>query len=98
MDFNAKNFAYVTKNFGDFIDEVEKGEKLYLRSLSAVKPSEVPANIENDFTSLAQDFRLPPELEFVVKNAHSSPLRLSGPVIMWLHYDVSLHYATLVCS
>ncbi|RDW85720.1 hypothetical protein BP5796_04045 [Coleophoma crateriformis] len=95
MDFKTKNFAYVSKSFGDFIDNIESGEKLYLRSLSAEKPSELPANIENDFPTLAKDFRLPPELEFVAKNAHSSPLRLSGPVIMWLHYDVM---ANVLCQ
>lgn len=88
MDFQAKNFSYITKTFGDFIDQVSNGEKLYLRSLSSSKPSELPADITRDFTSIAGDFRLPPELRLVTENIHSSPLRISGPVIMWLHYDV----------
>lgn len=88
MNFKAKNFSYVTKRFGDLIDEIDAGSKLYLRSLSAERPSELPADIRRDFPSIADDFRLPPELSFIMENAHSSPLRISGPVIMWLHYDV----------
>lgn len=89
MDFQSKNFAYSTKTFGDFIDQVDRGGRLYLRSLSSEKPAELPADITRDFPSIAEDFRLPPELAPVIENAHSCPLRISGPVIMWLHYDVS---------
>ncbi|PBP23270.1 leucine carboxyl methyltransferase [Diplocarpon rosae] len=88
MDFKSKNFAYVTRRLGSFLDQIESGEKLYLRTLSSDRPSEQPADIKNDFPSIANDFRLPPELSFVTANAHSSPLRISGPVNMWLHYDV----------
>lgn len=90
MNFSSKNFTYVTKKFGDFLDEIEKGSKLYLRSLSAEKASELPADIVKDYPSISADFQLPPELASVTQNAHSSPLRISGPVNMWLHYDVSL--------
>jgi tRNA wybutosine-synthesizing protein 4 len=90
MDFPKKNFSYVTKTFGEFIEQADNGERLYLRSLSFDKPSHLPANITTDFPSIAADFQLPPELSLVVENAHSSPLRISGPVIMWLHYDVGL--------
>jgi tRNA wybutosine-synthesizing protein 4 len=89
MDFQTKNFAYTTKLFGDFLDQIDRGEKLYLRSLSAEKPAELPADIARDFRSIASDFRLPPELAMVRENAHSCPLRISGPVVMWLHYDAS---------
>jgi tRNA wybutosine-synthesizing protein 4 len=89
MNFKTKNFNYTPKRFGDFFDQIDSGEKLYLRSLSSEKPSEQPADFTRDFPSIAPDFRLPPELEFITKNAHSSPLRISGPVIMWLHYDVT---------
>lgn len=95
MNFNTKNFSYVTKKFGDFVDEIEAGGKLYLRSLSSVKPSEVAADISEDFPSIAADFRLPPELSVIMDNAHSSPLRISGPVTMWLHYDVM---ANVLCK
>jgi tRNA wybutosine-synthesizing protein 4 len=90
MDFQSKNFTYVTKTFGDFIDKTDNGERLYLRSLSSEKPSEFPADIARDFPTIAADFRLPPEFKSIIENAHSSPLRISGPVIMWLHYDVNL--------
>lgn len=90
MDFVSKNFEYVTMPFGKFMDAVDNGEKLYLRSLSAEKPSEIPADLERDFPDIADDFQLPPELGVVREKAHSSPLRISGPVTMWLHYDVCL--------
>ena len=89
MNFNTKNFKYVTKSFGDFVEEVGKGSKQYLRSLAANKPAETPANIFVDFPELSPDFCLPPQLESVARKAHSLPLRISGRVVMWLHYDVS---------
>lgn len=89
MNFQTKNFSYVTKEFGKFIDEIYDGSRQYLRSVSSVNPMEQPANLAQDFPGLQGDFHLPPELSFVSENAHSFPLRLSGPVILWLHYDVS---------
>jgi tRNA wybutosine-synthesizing protein 4 len=89
MDFTAKNFRYVTTEFGDFAQRVERGDKLYLRALSDEKPSEKPAMLSDDFPALAPDFVLPEQLSLVAKNLFSSVLRLSGPVNMWLHYDVS---------
>lgn len=91
MNFVTKNFRYVTKSFGDFVEELSKGSKQYLRSLAASKPTETPASISVDFPELSPDFCLPPQLEQVAQKAHSSPLRISGPVTMWLHYDVSHH-------
>ncbi len=88
MDFVSKNFRYVTKPFGEFIEAVDAGKRLYLRSLSAEKPSELPADLDRDFPTIANDFHLPPELKMVGENIHSSALRISGPVNMWLHYDV----------
>jgi tRNA wybutosine-synthesizing protein 4 len=88
MDFVSKNFQYMTMPFGEFMEAVDGGNRLYLRSLSAEKPSELPADIDRDFPTIANDFRLPPELRFVKENIHSSALRISGPVNMWLHYDV----------
>ena len=91
MNFRAKNFSYSTKTFGDFIDQAERGAKVYLRSLSADRPSEIATRINDDFPSIASDFQLPSELDIVTGNEsfHSSVLRISGPVNMWLHYDVS---------
>jgi tRNA wybutosine-synthesizing protein 4 len=89
MDFNAKNFNYVTKEFGMFMDEVARGGKMYLRALSEGSPADKPAVLSHDFPSLAEEFILPPGLSFVAENTFSSVLRITGPVNMWLHYDVS---------
>lgn len=88
LDFQKKNFRYVTKTFGEFSKQIKQGSRQYLRSLAAEKPSVRPADLGDDFPDLKPDFELPHELETVKMNAHSSSLRISGPVIMWLHYDV----------
>jgi tRNA wybutosine-synthesizing protein 4 len=89
MSFQTKNFAYKTKDFGTFMNEVHAGGRQYLRSLSSDQPTKLPAILAVDFPSLDGDFCLPEALSHVVENAHSSPLRISGPVTLWLHYDVS---------
>ena len=89
MSFQSKNFSYVTKAFGTFLDEVHAGGRQYLRSISAEEPSKLPANLALDFPGLENDFRLPEPFSLVTERAHSSPLRISGPVTLWLHYDVS---------
>ncbi|CAM1509229.1 Fc.00g029680.m01.CDS01 [Cosmosporella sp. VM-42] len=96
MDFNSKNFRYVTDTFGAFMDRAQRGGRLYLRSLSEQKPSEVPANIDKDFPLLATDFVLPPELRLVKEQLFSSVLRISGRVNMWLHYDVMANVYTQI--
>jgi tRNA wybutosine-synthesizing protein 4 len=90
MSFQTKNFSYTTKTFGTFMDEVYAGGRQYLRSISAEQPTKVPANLSVDFPTLNDDFCLPESLSVVAANAHSSPLRISGPVTLWLHYDVSV--------
>lgn len=95
MDFQSKNFSYVTRTFGDFIDQADNGGQLYLRSLSSQDPSQLPADIKKDFPSIADDFCLPSELASILESFHSSPLRISGPVNMWLHYDVM---ANVLCQ
>ncbi|KAG9248031.1 leucine carboxyl methyltransferas-like protein 2 [Calycina marina] len=95
MDFKSKNFKYTTMPFADCIDRAESGGRLYLRSLSADKPSELPADISKDFPSIAADFQLPPELSVITQTFHSSPLRISGDVNVWLHYDVM---ANVLCQ
>lgn len=89
MNFQHKNFTYTTKEFGTFLNEVYAGSRQYLRSISATQPAKTPANLAEDFPGLKDDFRLPEQLALVAANAHSSPLRISGAVNMWLHYDVS---------
>ncbi|KAK6064815.1 leucine carboxyl methyltransferase [Seiridium cupressi] len=89
LDFTSKNFSYVTKGFGMFVEEVARGGKMYLRALSEASPTDKPAVLSQDFPALAQEFVLPPELAFVAENIFSSVLRITGPVNMWLHYDAS---------
>lgn len=89
MDFLAKNFRYKTQTFQEFAGDVDDGKKLYLRALSADKPSGAPSILDVDFPIIASDFVLPPQLAFVNDKLFSSVLRISGPVNMWLHYDVS---------
>ncbi|KAJ5620421.1 LCM-domain-containing protein [Penicillium lagena] len=95
MSFQAKNFSYVTKEFGTFLDEVHAGGRQYLRSISVDQPSKLPADLATDFPGLQNDFCIPEPLALVTENAHSSPLRISGPVTMWLHYDVM---ANVLCQ
>jgi len=61
MSFKEKNFAYISTTFGEFLDRIDAGERLYLRSLSSEAPSEKPANITMDFPTITADFSLPPE-------------------------------------
>lgn len=95
MRFANKNFTYKKMAFGDLIDAASGDAHLYMRGLSVEKPVEAPTSLEQDFPSLAADFILPPELQYVRTHAHSSPLRISGAVNMWLHYDVM---ANVLCQ
>lgn len=89
MDFNSKNFRYVTEPFSSFMAKAARGEAVYLRALSEAKPTESPANLQDDFPTLADDFQLPEELSLIKDRMFSSVLRISGRAKMWLHYDVS---------
>jgi len=95
MDFQTKNFSYSTTSFGNLIDSAIDGKHVYLRALSAEKPADRVTHLSEDFPTIAGDFQLPPELAYVLDHAHSSPLRISGPVTMWLHYDVM---ANVLCQ
>ena len=95
LNFQQKNFQYVTKKFQDFADQIKEGSRQYMRSLASDEPSEKPANFWVDFPELGPDFELPSEFEMVKRNMHSAVLRISGPVIMWLHYDVM---ANVLCQ
>ena len=96
MDFQLKNFAYVKKSFGEFIDDFQSGCKQYLRSLASEDPTGRPANLTEDFPRLACDFCLLEEMHRATDQVHSSILRVSGSVNMWLHYDVGLYPSLLV--
>ncbi|KAL8707629.1 MAG: hypothetical protein Q9220_007367 [cf. Caloplaca sp. 1 TL-2023] len=95
LNFQTKNFRYVKKPFGEFIQEACNGSRVYLRSLSEAKPADEPASLYDDFPGLQDDFTLPEKFDTVLRNQHSSSLRISGPVNMWLHYDVM---ANILCQ
>ncbi|KAI9713496.1 MAG: tRNA methyltransferase ppm2 [Bogoriella megaspora] len=95
MNFRNKNFKYVNVAFGKFMDDIRDGAKYYLRAISSTKPTKQVTNLQDDYPEIAADFRLPPELRLVTTQIHSSPLRISGPVAMWLHYDVM---ANVLCQ
>jgi len=97
MNFQEKNFNYVQKPFNTFIDEISGGSRQYqyLRSIASIDPSGKPADFWADFPELGPEFELPSEYDTVKRNMHSSVLRISGPVTMWLHYDVM---ANVLCQ
>lgn len=95
MSFQRKDFTYVTKPFGIFLEQIYNGGHQYLRSISSSDPSKRVANLDLDFPEIAQDFRLPPELRLVADTYHSSPLRITGDVAVWLHVDTM---ANVLCQ
>ena len=94
MDFNFKNFKYAKKPFKDFVDEIIGGSPQYLRSVSFENPAGKPADIFVDFPEIASGFRLPPQLDIVKQKMHSSVLRISGPVTMWLVRTFGVHVSS----
>ncbi|KAL8946463.1 MAG: hypothetical protein Q9222_007143 [Ikaeria aurantiellina] len=70
LNFQTKNFRYVKKPFGEFIQEACNGSRQYLRSLNEVKPSDEPASVYDDFPSLQDEFTLPEQFETVRRNQH----------------------------
>ena len=97
MDFQHKNFNYIKKSFGVFIDDFKLGQKQYLRSLASNDPAAKPADLVVDFPRLAKDFHLLDQLTSITESIHSSVLRISGFVDMWLHYDVRFAISTMFC-
>ena len=102
MNFHTKNFMYSTKKLEAFLQSIESGGNEYLRSLASEQPANNPAVLATDYPKLAHDFQLPKELQTASRNIHSAVLRISGPVTMWLHYDVSsypeVRYDNLIAS
>lgn len=91
MNFQRKDFTYTTLTFHNFIKILQNNREahMYLRSLSSNNPTQSPAIFDDDWPSLADDVHLDhPSLAFIRRNKHSSPLRISANVNMWLHYDV----------
>jgi len=95
MTFKDKNFAYVKKPFGEFIDGIASGSRAYLRAVSSTQPTRLPTKLEDDFPAIASDFQLTRVFDAIRANIHSTPLRISGPVGLWLHYDV---LANVLCQ
>ncbi|KAL6161294.1 tRNA methyltransferase ppm2 [Exserohilum turcicum] len=88
MTFKDKNFAYVKKSAASFLDGIAQGSHEYLRAVSSSQPTKLPTSLEADFPSIAPDFQIPEPCAVIKQTLHSSPLRISGPVSLWLHYDV----------
>ncbi|KAF2451370.1 LCM-domain-containing protein [Karstenula rhodostoma CBS 690.94] len=98
MTFKDKNFSYVKKPLGDFLDGIAAGAQTYLRAVSSAQPNKLPTKLEDDFPSIAGDFTIPEVLDVIKNTLHSSPLRISGPVALWLHYDVLANVLCQVCG
>jgi tRNA wybutosine-synthesizing protein 4 len=88
MTFKSENFQCVEKSVGNLLDSIIAGSKTQLCSVSASQPNQLPTKLEEDFPTIAADFQLPDLLASIKENYHSSPLRISGPASLWLHYDV----------
>lgn len=88
MTFKDKNFQYVRRTTAEFFDGIAQGSKTYLRAISTSQPNKLPTKLEDDFPGIANDFRIPQIFDEIKPKYHSSPLRVSGPVSLWLHYDV----------
>jgi tRNA wybutosine-synthesizing protein 4 len=94
MNFLSKNFKYITQPFVSFIDAVFNSttERVYLRSVSDDAKNK-PANLAEDWPSLAPDFEIPSILRgqngIPQGSVFSTVLRVgSVGTSMWLHYDV----------
>ncbi|KAF3035200.1 tRNA methyltransferase ppm2 [Didymella heteroderae] len=90
MTFGTKNFTYEKRSVSSFFSSISKGAPSYLRAISSTQPNKLPTRLEEDFPSIAADFQIPIFCRYVINDDtyHSSPLRISGPVSLWLHYDV----------
>ncbi|CAN9197823.1 unnamed protein product [Alternaria sp. RS040] len=88
MTFKDKNFSYIKRSVSDFLGGIAQGSHAYLRAVSSSQPNKLPTKLEEDFPTISNDFRIPTLCNIVRENYHSSPLRISGPVTLWLHYDV----------
>lgn len=90
MTFGTKNFTYEKRSVSAFFSSISSGSPHYLRAISNTQPNKLPTRLEEDFPAVAADFQIPDLCREVINEEtyHSSPLRISGPVSMWLHYDV----------
>ncbi|KAF2671953.1 LCM-domain-containing protein [Microthyrium microscopicum] len=91
----TKNFVYEVQTFSEFKKELEAQSHVYLRSLAQVSPFQQAAYLSRDFPDIANDFQIPPTLNDLFNlssRIHSSVLRISGDVAVWLHYDVMSNF------
>lgn len=90
MTFGTKNFTYEKRSVSTFFSNISNGSPHYLRAISSTQPNKLPTRFEDDFSAIAADFQVPDLCREVIheETYHSSPLRISGPVSLWLHYDV----------
>lgn len=98
MNFQRKDsFNYNTLPFHLYLDLLSASSRLptdevhphmYMQAISAESPNSEAANLHTDWPELANDFQLPEHFNLMAQNLHSSPLRISMNVSMWLHYDV----------
>ncbi|ETI21564.1 hypothetical protein G647_07911 [Cladophialophora carrionii CBS 160.54] len=90
MNFQRKDFTYEATSFHEFINKLQSDPSahMYLRSISSSNPTTTPADFTSDWPEISGDFHLPSSLSFIKDHQHSSPLRISSNVNMWLHYDV----------
>ncbi|RMZ88369.1 hypothetical protein DV736_g4403, partial [Chaetothyriales sp. CBS 134916] len=95
MNFTRRStFSYNTLPFHTFLAlitstsrDLQVSPHMYLRSISS-SPRTTVSKLSTDWPELAPDFVLPPQLDYISARLHSSPLRISTNVSMWLHYDV----------
>ena len=93
MNFQRKDsFTYTTLPFHAFLNIISSSDAdlqphMYLRSISAT-PTTTSSLLETDWPEIASDFHLPQSLSYITQNIHSSPLRISTNLAMFLHYDV----------
>jgi tRNA wybutosine-synthesizing protein 4 len=96
MNFQRKDsFNYTNLPLHTFLNILASSAKapdlephMYLRSISCSSPNSKAAVLETDWPEIASDFKMPPSLSYISNNLHSSPLRISTNLSMWLHYDV----------
>ena len=90
MTFGIKNFTYEKRSVSSFFSSISNGAPSYLRAISSMQANKLPTKLEDDFPTIAADFQIPELCRGVINEEayHSSPLRISGPVSLWLHYDV----------
>lgn len=89
MNFVKKDFKYTNLLFSSFLDRLQRpSSHLYLRALASANPAQQAANLELDWPELSPDFSVPANLSSIIPQTHSSVLRVSNDINMWLHYDV----------